>query len=197
MQEGKTRDAALDYLNAKSFYQQYGEWDMTEVENGNAHYGQQNVGEIFQGTQLEVAEQQLKEHEDLLGKKEDVEKRINDFKIANPDESNYTLEQRDALRNLEMELQSYDSTLDSLKDSLYEIVPNLDSYKNMLPPKFDQEYINYIDAVTDGYVKLFGNVGEDKVSKFNELWNSDDLKKEKAELEALAKAGKLDADVKP
>ena len=168
---------------------------MTDVENGNARYGQQNVGEIFQGKQYEVIEQQLKEYEDLLSKKEDVENRIQDFKITNPDESNYTLEQKDTLRNLELELQSYDSTLEALKNSLYETVPNLETYKDVLNPTYDKEYIDYIDAIIDGYIKLFGNVGEDKVSKFDKLWNSYDFKNAKAELESLAKAGKLDADV--
>lgn len=69
VQEGKTRDATLKYLNTETSYEQYGKWDMSEVENGNSRYGTQNVGEIFQGSQLEVAEKQLDEYEDLLAKK--------------------------------------------------------------------------------------------------------------------------------
>ena len=195
VQEGKTRDSALNYLNAKTSYEQYGKWDMSQVENGNSHYGSQNVGELFQGNQLEVAEKQLKEYEDLLSKKEDVENRIMDFKIANPDDTKYTVEQKYALENLQMELQSYDSTLQSLNDSLYETIPNLDSYKDVLNPQYDQSYIDYIDSLVDGYNELFSNSSETITQKFNDIWDSDTFKNTRNELEELAKAGKLDADV--
>lgn len=195
VQEGKTRDSALDYLNKQTQYEGYGGWDMSQVRNGNARYGIQNVGTIFQGNQLEVAERQLQEYENIAKRKENVEKRITSFKIANPDETKYTQDQKDALTNLQFELQSYDSTLKALNDSLYEVIPNLDTYKNVLNPDYDQSYIDFIDKLIDGYNQLFGNSSGTKTEKFDDIWNSDDFKTYKSELESLAKEGKLDASV--
>lgn len=195
VQESKTRDSALDYLTAKNSYEQYGSWDMSDVNNGNSTYGNRNPGDIFQGTQLEVIEQQLKEYEELLQRKEDVENRITDFKITNPDETKYTLEQKDALINLNMELQSYDDTLKILNDSLYEIIPNLDSYKDVLNPKYDQSYIDFINSLIDAYDSLFGSSSQTATDKFDDIWNSDSFSNYKTELEELAKAGKLDPEV--
>lgn len=195
VQEGKTRDSALDYLNKQTQYEGYGGWDMSQVRNGNARYGTQNVGTIFQGNQLEVAQRQLQEYENIAKRKENVEKRITSFKIANPDETKYTQDQKDALTNLQLELQSYDSTLKALNDSLYDVIPNLDTYKNALNPDYDQSYIDFIDKLIDGYNQLFGDSSGTKTEKFDDIWNSDDFKTYKSELESLAKEGKLDASV--
>lgn len=195
VQEQKTRESALDYINAKGSYESYGKWDMSEVNSDNSHYGKRNPGDIFQGTQLEIVEQQLKEYENLLKRKEDVESRITDFKLINPNESKYTLEQKDALANLEMELKSYDGTLQVLNESLYKIIPNLSSYKDVLNPEYDQSYIDFINSLIDSYDKLFGNPSATATEKFDDIWNSDKFSKYKNELESLAKAGKLDASV--
>lgn len=195
VQEGKTRDSALKYLNAKGSYEQYGEWDTSQVDNGNAHYGQRSPGSIFNGTQLEIAEQQLIEYEDLLSRKEAVENKIVTFKITNPDDSKYTLGQKDALKNLEMELQSYEDTLNNLNASLYGLIPELNTYKSVLDPKYDQSYIDFIDNLIDSYDKLFGISSGTANESFDNIWNSDSFSTYKTELEKLAKAGKLDAEV--
>lgn len=193
--QSEARDTALDFLNSKENYEQYGNWDMSSVNNGASHYGKQDTGNIFQGSQLEVAKQQLIEYEDLLARKQDVERRLTDFRTQNPDDSKYTLEQKDALMNLEMELASYDSTIKSLSDTLYEAVPKLDSFKSSLNPDYDEKYINYIEEITSTYSRLFGSAAEDKTQKFNNIWNSKDFARYREELIKLETAGRITDDV--
>ncbi|MEY8338482.1 hypothetical protein AALB16_10745 [Lachnospiraceae bacterium 62-35] len=193
--KGRTREAALKYLNQQTSYMQYGSWDMSQVDRGEAHYGQVTGNEIFSGNVIETARQQIAEYEDLLQRKQDVEKRIQDFQLANPDEAKYTPAQRDALTNLKMELQSYDDSLHTLSTSLYETVPELDVFKSSLSPDYDQELIHSIDEIIKLYLDSFGSKEENVTNKFNEVWKSSDFSSARKELEKLAAAGKLTPEV--
>ncbi len=193
--EGKARDTALDFLNKKTTYEQYGEWDTSQVLNDNSNYGQRNAGEIFQGNQLEVAKLQLSEYEDLLKRKADVEKRIQDFQLANPDADQYTAEQKGQFANLTMELNSYDDALHGLKTTLYKTVPELDQFRASLNPDYDQSYIDSINEIVDRYANLFGGAGENTTDKFNEVWESADFSSARKQLEELSKAGELTPEV--
>lgn len=193
--ETKARDTAVDFLEKKTSYEQYGEWDMSQVLNDNSNYGQRKAGEIFQGNLLEVTKIQLAEYEDLLKRKKDVEKRIQEFQLANPDVDNYTAEQKGQFANLTMELNSYDDTLHALKTTLYEIVPELDSFKASLNPDYDQSYIDSINEIVDGYADLFGDTGKNVTDRFNEVWESTDFSSAREQLEKLSKAGKLTPEV--
>ena len=193
--EGKARDAALDFLNKKTAYEQYGEWDTSQVLNDNSNYGQRNAGEIFQGNQLEVAKLQLSEYEDLLKRKADVEKRIQDFQLANSDADQYTAGQKGQFANLTMELNSYDDALHGLKTTLYKTVPELDQFRESLNPDYDQSYIDSINEIVDRYAGLFGGAGENVTDKFNEVWESAGFSSARKQLEELSKAGELTPEV--
>ena len=92
--EANARDSAIEYLDKKGSYQRYAGWDMSQVDVGNSHYGQARY-DIFSGNQLDIIQQQLSDYESYINRKNELDKKIVDFKISKPNPEDYTLADKD------------------------------------------------------------------------------------------------------
>ncbi|WP_276854906.1 hypothetical protein [Enterocloster lavalensis] len=177
--------AAKEYFDSQGTGQRYLGWDMSQVEVGNTRYGQESL-DMYYGTQLEVAKQQVADYGNLLQQKTDIENRITDFQTTNP--SDY--ENSDDYQNLVLESNAINNALNMLKNSLSESITNFDKFDDSLDLENDQSYIDDLKAISDGYQKFFGNK-KNPPQSFNEIWNSSSFVNSRKELESMAQAGTL------
>ena len=187
--EANARDSAIEYLDKKGSYQRYAGWDMSQVEAGNAHYGAP-ILDIFTGNQLDIIQQQLSDYESYINRKNELDKKIVDFKISKPNPEDYTLADKDALANMEQEATTLDNSIESLKDTLTSAVGDLTTYKENLDSSQDSSYIDYINSLQDAYSNIFGG-GKDASKAFDDIWNADTFSNARKELESMAQAGTL------
>lgn len=187
--EANARDTAIEYLDKKGSYQRYAGWDMSQVEAGNAHYGAP-ILDIFTGNQLDIIQQQLSDYESYINRKNELDKKIVDFKISKPNPEDYTLADKDALANMEQEATTLDNSIESLKDTLTSAVGDLTTYKENLDSSQDSSYIDYINSLQDAYSNIFGG-GKDASKAFDDIWNADTFSNARKELESMAQAGTL------
>ena len=187
--EANARDSAIEYLDKKGSYQRYAGWDMSQVEAGNAHYGAP-ILDIFTGNQLDIIQQQLSDYESYINRKNELDKKIVDFKISKPNPEDYTLADKDALANMEQEATTLDNSIESLKDTLTSAVGDLTTYKENLDSSQDSSYIEYINSLQDAYSNIFGG-GKDASKAFDDIWNADTFSNARKELESMAQAGTL------
>lgn len=191
----EARQDALDYFNSDATALRYLGWDNSEVKAGNAHTGKANEG-VYEGNQIEVLEQQLSDYEKLLTRKQALEKDISDFVVANPGKyEDLTLEQKDQYDNLVAELNTTNSHIGYLDSSINDSIETVNKFDDSLDLENDSKLISSIQKINDIYTRIFGNEGQNKSQKFDEVWNSESFKGTKKELEEMAKAGTLSPEV--
>ena len=200
--KGEARQDALDYFNSDATALRYLGWDNSEVTpvgskiaKGLSHTGKAIEG-VYEGNQIEVLEQQLSDYERLLTRKQELEKGISDFIVANPGKyEDLTLQQKDQYDNLVAELNTTNSHIGYLDRSINDSIETVNKFDDSLDLENDSELISSIQKIHDIFIKIFGNKGQDKSQKFDEVWNSESFKGVKKELEEMAKAGTLSPDV--
>lgn len=185
----EARDSAKNYFNKKDEYGRYTGFDMSDVDAGNSRYGQSRF-EIFSGSQLEIAEQQLNDYEALSIRKKELDEQIGDFKVQNL--NNY--EDSDTYQNMAMELSQVDQQMGMLKANIAANVQEFDKLDNSLSLDEDGSYIQFIGNIYDAFSRLFDGDNY-KQKKFDSAFNAEDFATQKEQLLELSKAGELSPDV--
>ena len=184
--EDDAHDTAVDYFNSKpKGMTRYMGWDESQVEAGNEKYGTANE-DVYSGSQLEVAKQQLEDYKSLLEEQKQVEQEILDFQTEHP--KDYM--DMDAYTDLEMHSKYVKDQLSTLKSNLSDTMTDFQKFDGSLDVEKDKELLNILKEISTLFQEIFGGASPEEA--FKSVWDSDSFRTQKEELEKMAGAGTLD-----
>lgn len=184
--EDDAHDKAVDYFNSKpKGMTRYTGWDETQVEAGNERYGTAKE-DVYSGSQLDVAKQQLEDYKSLLEEQKQVEQEILDFQTEHP--KDYM--NMDAYTDLEMHSKYVKDQLSTLKSTLSDTMTDFQKFDGSLDVEKDKELLGILKEISTLFQQLFGGVSPEE--GFKSVWDSDSFRSQKEELEKMASAGTLD-----
>lgn len=184
--EDDAHDKAINYFNSKpKGMTRYTGWDETQVEAGNERYGTAKE-DVYSGSQLDVAKQQLEDYKSLLEEQKQVEQEILDFQTEHP--KDYM--NMDAYTDLEMHSKYVKDQLSTLKSTLSDTMTDFQKFDGSLDVEKDKELLGILKEISTLFQQLFGGVSPEE--GFKSVWDSDSFRSQKEELEKMASAGTLD-----
>ena len=184
--EDDAHDKAVNYFNSKpKGMTRYTGWDETQVEAGNERYGTAKE-DVYSGSQLDVAKQQLEDYKSLLEEQKQVEQEILDFQTEHP--KDYM--NMDAYTDLEMHSKYVKDQLFTLKSTLSDTMTDFQKFDGSLDVEKDKELLGILKEISTLFQQLFGGVSPEE--GFKSVWDSDSFRSQKEELEKMASAGTLD-----
>ena len=184
--EDDAHDKAVNYFNSKpKGMTRYMGWDESQVEAGNERYGTANE-DVYSGSQLDVAKQQLEDYKSLLEEQKQVEQEILDFQTEHP--KDYM--NMDAYTDLEMHSKYVKDQLSTLKSTLSDTMTDFQKFDGSLDVEKDKELLGILKEISALFQEIFGGVSPEE--GFKSVWDSDSFRSQKEELEKMASAGTLD-----
>ena len=184
--EDDAHDKAVNYFNSKpKGMTRYTGWDESQVEAGNERYGTAKE-DVYSGSQLDVAKQQLEDYKSLLEEQKQVEQEILDFQTEHP--KDYM--NMDAYTDLEMHSKYVKDQLSTLKSTLSDTMTDFQKFDGSLDVEKDKELLGILKEISTLFQQLFGGVSPEE--GFKSVWDSDGFRTQKEELEKMASAGTLD-----
>lgn len=181
----KARADADSYLGKRENYNIYEGAKYNE-------YGSLDIGNSFSsatGNQIDKFAQQVRDFKSLKSDIESIHAEMDEIEKTDTDFAN-----NNDYKMKSANLAYLQNVLDELQGELVNTSEDMIKMKVSLDKVEDQELISCIDGWIDKYHE-FANIGSEATKSFDEIWNSENFKDYKKELEGLSKAGKLTPEV--